>query len=858
MWCTSESEIRLAHDAFPAHAEEIEHTALYCDVCKSVIFPRARETLTRRTDGQLLTTTHGKHLKVSNFQLSMPHVEGCPRKGMPIKTATIQLPKSELKFVLDRLDQCPFAPRVHGGPQYRQLDFQVISQQNHLHQVYLRLLETVVQTFDPKTHRALDPLRKMLGLFGNMEPLALFQDWSPHEKYSDVTVAPAKVHCSSELDEQHGAKRVLECGDSCWRPASDSSTSTSKDEWISFQFDSPVALSAVIVQWNPDHYPKTWVLSASSDDSPFEPISVVVRGGIQNRVAFSKLNALSAIRVSVPQADCKSSFGLQSVTFRESNFDSHQTKTISVLQMLMNWLSDGMTSSVMDVRDLSLQVLQRMVLATGSLCGTLQLVSGLLSTGSFTGGNPVLKMDDWSKNDQLSNNALEHSLDFLRSLAERIEELISEGSFRSEIECDQPEVKVDEQNPRDEAKQLDEAKEPGWNEQKSTRTREVDSIFKAARSDEFLGAITKRSQVAMVVLQMLGELSNWQMKRMQKSEEFIGKKGSILTSLAEPFSIDVRPEAFTFAHQILETILSEWLSVSSVTTNDKDASNTAALYGLLHDSSTAIVEGMNNTDLSIFSVVQSLGPDAAAVGVLQVVTSNIRRLVLSHVDPSDVGIDICSLENTDEKLSPPQALTPLVDLLEKLISLGTKRTDRFFGISLKAAAAIEVGMEAFFPSPRQRTLLLTSRMGQGATIEVQVQWPVQERDQEDPRYERLMLMLQFECIRTGFNHAVRGCWQYYMHLVVQIPEHMDTEHALKNHFAPCIQEAGFSSWQVVAGAQEISINLQRHLHWNRIEKMAQDSGSGWIRVYPKEVAAFDEVLSDVGSFISLNDNQVSP
>lgn len=238
---------------------------------------------------------------------------------------------------------------------------------------------------------------------------------------------------------------------------------------------------------------------------------------------------------------------------------------------------------------------------------------------------------------------------------------------------------------------------------------------------------------------------------------------------------------------------------------------------------------------------------------LQIVTSNIRRLILSRVDPEEIGIEPACVRNDQDLLSAPPALQPLVTSLEQLISLGAKRSDKFFPISLKAAAAVEVGMEAFYPSAHQRTKLLTSRMGKGSTLEIQVRWPVQERDQEDPRYERLILMLQLECIKMGITHVIRGSWHLFMHLIVQVPPTMPTEDVFTKHFAKCIQNAGFSSWQVVAGAQEISINLQRHLHWNRVEKMAHDSGVGWIRVYPRDVACFDDVLADVEEFILQHD-----
>lgn len=35
-------------------------------------------------------------------------------------------------------------------------------------------------------------------------------------------------------------------------------------------------------------------------------------------------------------------------------------------------------------------------------------------------------------------------------------------------------------------------------------------------------------------------------------------------------------------------------------------------------------------------------------------------------------------------------------------------------------------------------------MGYGATLELQFRWPAAEDDQEDPRFERLTLLLQVE------------------------------------------------------------------------------------------------------------------
>jgi len=136
MWTSSARELSRAHAAFPAAAgDEIAHSALLCDACGSVVFPRARDELTTRTARDPIVAPGGRALQVANFQLSMPHVDGCPRRGMPLRVVSVRLPRSELQFVRDRIEQCPLTPGVDGAPQYRPRGAAVVRQLNHLDQV---------------------------------------------------------------------------------------------------------------------------------------------------------------------------------------------------------------------------------------------------------------------------------------------------------------------------------------------------------------------------------------------------------------------------------------------------------------------------------------------------------------------------------------------------------------------------------------------------------------------------------------------------------------------------------------------------------------------------------------------------
>ncbi|KAH7476788.1 uncharacterized protein KRP23_7466 [Phytophthora ramorum] len=880
MWVCSLQEIQQATEVFPVTTEEIEHTVIHCERCLSAIFPRAREMLTTRTATEPLAAASGKPLKVANFQLSMPHVDGCLRKGMPLQAVAVQLPKSELQFVVDRIARCPLALTLTGKPQYRARKLELITQQNHLHQVAIRLLAAVVGAFDVDSPAAAKPLRQVVAMLGKMEPLALFLEWSPPRQLSQEQVLPNEVTSSSTFDDQHTASRILENGSSFWRSASNGDEKS--DEWIVCQFSSAVTISSVELKWQADFVPGHFSVSISRDGMSYETVAIVMDHAAESRILVPKGTLVTSIKLTMFSSDlANDTFGLELIICKESAFSSVHTTTDVVLRKIQQWLLDAAVSSLPEVRDLALQALQRLLLASGSLCGLLQLATCLVLNSRVASNTVAAAIDEktWGQLDQLSEDGQASAQHFVKGLATAIQRVVVGGPSYVE-----------------QTSQLDKrAIELMFLLQEETHvanseTLKIDTTTCSAGPsaslvtflvgrEEFLGSIKRRSQLGMIILHLLSELSAWQMKRMQKAEEFTGKRELELMQLEEPFSMEICPEFFAISNQLLVSVLARWLRCAppqdrtdlrpeEEEEEQKDAAlnENRGVHDLYDDLTSSFgnfraeAETQRDSSNSKPTRVQLLNggyrshskfaPDGLCVAVLEIVTSNLRRLVLSRVDPVEIGITQAVVQSEDDLLSAPPALNPTVTSLEQLISLGTKRSDSFFHVSLKAAAAMEVGTEAFYPSAHQRTKVLATRMGKGATLEVQVRWPVQERDQEDPRYERLILILQFECIKLGIRHSIRGSWYFFMHLVVEVPPSRDTEEVLTQHFAPCIQRAGFSSWQVAAGAQELSINLQRHLHWNRVEKMSQDSGAGWIRVYPADVAAYDEVLTDVEGFLA--------
>ncbi|CAI5736154.1 unnamed protein product [Peronospora farinosa] len=881
MWICSLQEIQQTVKAFPVMTEAIEHTVLICEHCFSAIFPRSRERLTLRTALEPLTTASGKYLKVSNFQLSMPHVEGCLRRGMPLQPIAVQLPKSELKFLVERIEKCPLAMKVIGKPQYRSRNVEIVTKQNHLHQVAIRLLSTVIGAFDPDSTAAVEPLRQVVAILEKLEPLVLFSEWSPPRQLSHEKVLPNEVVSSSVFNIDHAASKVLENNSSFWRSASKTDDNVPQsNEWIVCQFSTPVTLSSIELKWHPDYLPEQFSLGISRYNMSYDTVAVVVVSTTESRILVPKGSLVTSIKLTMISVDASGkSFGLVSIICHEASFSSVHTSTGLVLRNIQRWLHDAAVSSLPEVRDLALHALQRLSVASGSLCGLLQLATCLMLNSRERVGSTIATADmnrkRWNQLDLLSENGQSSAQQFVQELAASIQRIVVGAHSRVDLQD------------KHVIEQLFLLQEEGMHvaESKSSNENVACSIglftLLIGRQD-VLESIKRRSQLGLIILHMISELSAWQMKRMQKAEEYTGKHKLELMQLEEPFSMEICPELFAISHRLLISVLSgphqqRQNKTDSCTQNGDEEDDDAAVSGndggndsvgesfqdLYNDLALSFghyradVEKQEERSDSLpghshggYTDHSKFSPEGLCVAVLEIVTSNLRRLVLSKIDPIEIGITPAQAHNENDLLSAPPALNPTVSLLEQLISLGTKRTDAFFPVSLKAAAAMEVGTEAFHPSVHQRTKVLASRMGKGATLEVQVRWPVQERDQEDPRYERLILMLQLECIKLGIRQAVRGTWYFFMHLVVEVPSAHATEEVLTQHFAPCIQRAGFSSWQVTAGAQELSIKLQRHLHWNRVEKMLQDSGAGWIRVYPADVASYDEVLADVEGFLA--------
>ncbi|RHY32093.1 hypothetical protein DYB32_002866 [Aphanomyces invadans] len=533
------------------------------------------------------------------------------------------------------------------------------------------------------------------------------------------------------------------------------------------------------------------------------------------------------------------SFGIHHLLVYPTSVEVVYTSPSKVLQDLVTWVSSAATHSPHPaIRDFALSILQTLALASGSLCALLHVVHCLLH--SPIGSSPDFSPDKTEaflhelatcvQKVMLQSNS-DHSA--TKSLENRI---IQQMSLNLQDEVTRRTIQILQNIPGLEVYTSPDAANmatiPGLevyspprptpaagstapalvppppisltrNDQAVTSAPDPTVTIPAANNshtsvDDECASPTSCPALVLLLCQqrsfvnVLSELSVWQMQRMQRPEDFVGRREDELSRLEDPFSIQVSAELFGLGYTLLTELLAPWLKPTQSKLYDTLAAAAARLTQSLSSSpfspttGHALSSGKNSLD-------HRFTPNAMGLAVLQIVTSNVRRLVLSHVDPAEVGLQ----DGQDE----------LIQALEHLIPLGTKRTDPLFPLSLQAAAAIEVGMEAFYPSS------------------------------------------QLACIKQGFVHALRGTWGVFLHLVVALPPTQSTADVLQQCIAESIQQAGFAGWQVAAGAQEISITLQRHLHWNRVEKMGHDSGSGWIRVYPRAVATYDDVLVEVDAFV---------
>lgn len=114
-------------------------------------------------------------------------------------------------------------------------------------------------------------------------------------------------------------------------------------------------------------------------------------------------------------------YGLESISCHESAVNSLYTSPTCILQTLQSWLLTASMSNLSEIRDVALEALQKLTLASGSLCGLMQLATGLLmSVSTVKKGTKQFDEQDWNRLDHLSEAAQRNAQVFLTQLSHQI------------------------------------------------------------------------------------------------------------------------------------------------------------------------------------------------------------------------------------------------------------------------------------------------------------------------------------------------------------------------------------------------------------------------------------------------------
>jgi hypothetical protein len=127
------------------------------------------------------------------------------------------------------------------------------------------------------------------------------------------------------------------------------------------------------------------------------------------------------------------------------------------------------------------------------------------------------------------------------------------------------------------------------------------------------------------------------------------------------------------------------------------------------------------------------------------------------------------------------------------------------------------------------------------------------KDGGDPRFERLVLLLQAYATRRGFAHSTVGHYGRFLHLVVSLPDTPEApiSRTLSADLASVFEAAGFPGWAFPQGctSPDVGFKIERFLQFNRRERLATDPGIGWVRLYPRRAGSIEGVLAQVRGFL---------
>lgn len=177
------------------------------------------------------------------------------------------------------------------------------------------------------------------------------------------------------------------------------------------------------------------------------------------------------------------------------------------------------------------------------------------------------------------------------------------------------------------------------------------------------------------------------------------------------------------------------------------------------------------------------------------------------------------------------------------------------------------------PSPEVRAQQLTRGAG---VLEFHMAWGDHvPAVKEAWALEAVALHLQLSCRRLRWRSRLLGAWPTALHLVMEVPTGADASAMLSEEFPKAFRRAtgyGFklsaaehkalataSPFSMMlmgayvagkaAGLMRVSVVEEEHMDWDRRLRFNREGGVAWVRVYPRDAATFDGVVSAVGDYL---------
>ena len=141
-----------------------------------------------------------------------------------------------------------------------------------------------------------------------------------------------------------------------------------------------------------------------------------------------------------------------------------------------------------------------------------------------------------------------------------------------------------------------------------------------------------------------------------------------------------------------------------------------------------------------------------------------------------------------------------------------------------------------------------------SVIELHINWPALG-DETDERsncsLERLILLIQLVASRNRYRYKLFGKWPASAHLVIEVPRGVNAVDILSGSITDCFNQAGFIQWSYLEGSPTLNVFLviEQYHDFNRLNRISQEEGVGWVRVYSRIETTFEDVCDSVRNFL---------